>query len=319
MVLNRKVSVVIATYNGEKYICEQLESILNQTYPIFEILIKDDCSTDHTIEIVEKYQKVYPNIRLVQNDNNVGVWTNFLEGFYLATGEYIAYCDQDDIWLPNRIERMIPFMEGRNMVYCNSSVCDKDGNVLYSLRGKTQFVTEIVSMLDLQVWGHQMLFRKDLLYKEDLIHLYKCIFLDALLPIVAFQGDNNNVYYLDECLVYWRRTSFSVTGNYDARLPIGMSAFWESIKSIFTFMNIEKRLKTKLFFNNILTLKGISDRSRKVAIHMAKTSFYDLMCSSFICLSDCMDRYNDITSKEKMRILLKPFITIRVQFKFIKK
>jgi len=314
-----KISVVIATYNGEKYICEQLDSILNQTYPVFEILVKDDCSIDHTIEVVKKYQKKYSNIRLIQNKKNVGVWTNFLEGFYLATGEFIAYCDQDDIWLPNRIERMIPFMKGRNMVYCNSIVCDEDKNILYSLRGKKQFVTEIVSMFDLQVWGHQMLFRKDLLYKEDLIYLYKYISLDALLAIVAFQGDDNNVYYLDENLVYWRRTGTSVTGIYDAKPPIGIQAFLNSLKFVFAFMDKNKMGKTKLFFKYILTLRGLSDNSKKVATNMAKASFYDLIASSFICLSDCMNKYNRITRKEKMRILLKPFITVKIQFKYIGK
>lgn len=314
-----KVSVVIATYNGEKYICEQLDSILNQTYPVFEILIKDDCSIDHTISIVKRYQKKYPNIRLIENKKNIGVWTNFLEGFYLVTGEYIAYCDQDDIWLPNRIERMIPFMKGRNMVYCNSSVCDEKGNILYSLREKTQFVTEIVSMFDLQVWGHQMLFRKDLLYKEDLIYLYKYISLDALLAIVAFQGDDNNVYYLDENLVYWRRSGTSVTGIYDAKSPFGIQAFLNSIKSMFIFVGKNKKSKTKLFFKYILTLRGLSDKSKKVATNMVKASFCDLIDSSFICLSDCMNKYKKITCKEKVRILLKPFITVKIQFKYIGK
>lgn len=94
----KRVSVVLCTYNGEKYIREQLESIVSQTYPIHELLIQDDCSTDATPLIIEEYKEKYPFIRFYRNKNNLGFNRNFWKAFEKVTGDYIAISDQDDIW-----------------------------------------------------------------------------------------------------------------------------------------------------------------------------------------------------------------------------
>lgn len=118
-----KVSVVLCTYNGERYIREQLESVLTQTYPLYEIIISDDCSSDHTWEIVKEYEDRYPDlIRYYQNETNLYWWRNFYKAMLLAKGDYIAFCDQDDVWNPDKIGKQIEAI-GDNYVCVHGDYC----------------------------------------------------------------------------------------------------------------------------------------------------------------------------------------------------
>ncbi len=102
------VSVAICTYNGEKHLKEQIESILNQTLPANEIVICDDCSTDTTREILTQYALQYPHlITVVYNSENLGYVKNFEKALSLCTKDIIFLCDQDDIWMEDKIERII--------------------------------------------------------------------------------------------------------------------------------------------------------------------------------------------------------------------
>ncbi|MGI6224561.1 MAG: glycosyltransferase [Prevotella sp.] len=100
----KKVSVVMCTCNGEKFVKEQLDSIINQTYPLHEIIIQDDNSHDNTIEILEEYAKKDKRIHVYHNVPALGVNQNFFAGIKKTTGDFIALSDQDDIWELNKIE-----------------------------------------------------------------------------------------------------------------------------------------------------------------------------------------------------------------------
>jgi glycosyltransferase involved in cell wall biosynthesis len=103
-----KTSVAICTFNGEKYIKAQLESILNQTLAIDEIIICDDGSNDKTIAIIELIQIENPNkISLYKNKVNLGSTKNFEKAISICTGYYIFLSDQDDIWKENKVEKVI--------------------------------------------------------------------------------------------------------------------------------------------------------------------------------------------------------------------
>lgn len=108
------VSVVMATYNGEKYIVEQLESICSQLRAGDEVLICDDCSTDHTVDILKDYVKgssCHAYFRIVENEINLGFANNFKKVMDLANNDYIFFADQDDIWSQDKIEKMLEVME----------------------------------------------------------------------------------------------------------------------------------------------------------------------------------------------------------------
>lgn len=108
-----KVTVVLSTYNGSKYLEELLESLLNQTWRIDEVLISDDCSTDNTTEIIERFILKHDLTTWIfeKNEENKGWKRNFKDLFSRAKHEYIFPCDQDDIWNNDKIESMISIMK----------------------------------------------------------------------------------------------------------------------------------------------------------------------------------------------------------------
>ena len=111
-------SILLSTYNGEKYIREQLDSIKNQIVPADEVLIIDDASSDNTVEIIKSYiaENNLPTWCLRVNKTNVGWRKNFFDGFKLCKGEYIFPCDQDDIWDSKKLKEMISIMQKRQQI-----------------------------------------------------------------------------------------------------------------------------------------------------------------------------------------------------------
>lgn len=103
-----RISVVVATYNGERYILEQLESIRNQTTKPDEVIIRDDMSTDNSIEIIQNYIKEnnLNSWQLIKGEQNVGWKVNFEKALKSTTGDIIFLCDQDDIWVEDKINVM---------------------------------------------------------------------------------------------------------------------------------------------------------------------------------------------------------------------
>ena len=122
------VSVVIATYNGERFIGKQLDSILAQTYPNIEVIIVDDCSSDNTVNLLQQYAAIHQNIFIYQNDKNLGYVKNFEKGMLLSKGDFIAPSDQDDIWLPQKIQVLMNAISNDCIVYCNSALIDDEDN-----------------------------------------------------------------------------------------------------------------------------------------------------------------------------------------------
>ncbi len=105
-----RISVAMATYNGAKYIEEQLQSVIDQTYPVDEVIICDDRSSDETKAVVESYIEkngLTDKIHFEVNEKNLGYASNFMKALRKTDGDYIFFCDQDDIWVPDRIEKMV--------------------------------------------------------------------------------------------------------------------------------------------------------------------------------------------------------------------
>lgn len=109
-----KISVAMATYNGAGYVEEQLESIRLQTMPVDEVRICDDCSGDRTVEVVQTYIRKHgleESWSIEINSRNLGYASNFMKAVGQTTGDYVFFCDQDDIWIEDRVERMVGLME----------------------------------------------------------------------------------------------------------------------------------------------------------------------------------------------------------------
>lgn len=120
------VSVVLGTYNGAAYLAEQLNSVLAQTYSPLEIIAIDDGSTDGTVRILREYAALDARIKVIVNERNLGFIRNFEKGCLLSTGSLIALCDQDDYWMPDKIEKMVSAIGEYPMVYCDSVLCDQE-------------------------------------------------------------------------------------------------------------------------------------------------------------------------------------------------
>ncbi len=134
-----RVGIVMATYNSEKFIKEQLDSILSSTHKNIHIYVRDDGSTDNTITIVKGYIEKYPlQIELIQNKKNMGVVRNFLFGVMKAKEDYIMFSDHDDVWLPYKIKKTLFEMEKAELedeelpiaVFTDATIVDEKLNSL---------------------------------------------------------------------------------------------------------------------------------------------------------------------------------------------
>lgn len=130
------VQVLLSAYNGEQYISEQIQSILNQTHPAVSILIRDDGSTDKTMELLDQWVTTHPDkIKLIKG-TNVGVVSSFFELLCVADAEadYYCFCDQDDVWLDHKVEHAIArlnsslYTEVPAMVFTSTYLTDDELN-----------------------------------------------------------------------------------------------------------------------------------------------------------------------------------------------
>ncbi len=121
-----KISVAMASYNGEKYIREQLDSIRAQTRPADELIVVDDCSTDGTIRILKEYREEHPGfpIHIYRNRTNLGYMKNFRAAARLTVGDLVLFCDQDDIWMEEKIETLAGIMEEHAEILAAASSFD---------------------------------------------------------------------------------------------------------------------------------------------------------------------------------------------------
>lgn len=138
-------SIAMATYNGEKYIKEQIESLMNQTVLPYEIVISDDGSHDNTIaiinELIEKYSDSPVRFVLLNNTCEHGVRGNFENALINTTGDLVFLCDQDDIWLPKKIETCEKIMRNseENMLFHNSKLLVQQEDGTFMLTNETIF------------------------------------------------------------------------------------------------------------------------------------------------------------------------------------
>lgn len=132
------ISVIMSTYNDELYIEESLRSILNQTLADFELIIYDDCSTDHTVEKIRAFHD--PRIQLICNEENCGLTKNLNKGLRIARGKYIARMDGDDISEQTRFEKQVAFLEEHPSVYLISCHAQNFGesDLVNRIRGNSE-------------------------------------------------------------------------------------------------------------------------------------------------------------------------------------
>jgi glycosyltransferase involved in cell wall biosynthesis len=199
------VSIALCTYNGEKYLPAQLDTLVAQTYPNIEIIVVDDCSTDNTYHILEEYSKKHPHIKIRKNAQNLGYVKNFGTALKLCTGSLVALCDQDDIWDARKIELQVNAIGNNILVYHDSEFIHENGD---SMNKKMSDVMNLYSGTDPAVFlffncisGHTILMKRELMdyalpFKESYFH-------DWWLAYVA--ANMGSIKCIPQCLVKYRQ------------------------------------------------------------------------------------------------------------------
>lgn len=141
------ISIVLPIYNGEKYMRQSIDSIINQTYKNWELIIVDDCSTDSTATIANEYVKRDNRIRYYKNEINMRLPKTLNRGFSIAKGKYLTWTSDDNLFKPNALEEMYNALkdnENTHFVYASCEIIDDKGNILdymyASKMGKKQII-----------------------------------------------------------------------------------------------------------------------------------------------------------------------------------
>lgn len=197
------VSIAMCTYNGGKFLNEQLESILNQHYKDIELIIVDDKSSDNTVQIINSFLP-HPKIRFYQNEKNIGYAENFAKAISFCKGEYISLADQDDIWLPEKIDAMVAGMSGNSGLYHDSSFMTYDGRLTGTkLSDKVHFVAGKVPeslLLYNYIAGHTLMIKREVL--KQALPIPTGIYHDWWLAFVCM--NLNGLDFIKKPLVYYR-------------------------------------------------------------------------------------------------------------------
>ncbi len=201
----------MATYNGEKYLREQVDSLLAQSYPTLEFIFVDDDSSDSSLAILQEYALQDERIRLVTNPANQGLLATFETGIRAAKGEMIALSDQDDVWMPDKIRLLAGAIGSHSMIYADSALTDAAGLVTGKFSDRNylcDYPTGLHYVFGTKAMGHAMLFKREI--------------IDIALPFPDFVGHDfilgfaaaalHGVSYFPATLVNYRQHSSNTMG-----------------------------------------------------------------------------------------------------------
>lgn len=280
------LSVVMCTYNGAMYIEEQLNSIVEQTYPIHELIIQDDGSTDNTVEIIQHFCSRYKFIHLFRNAQQLGINRNFFSAMERATGEFIAISDQDDIWEKDKLETQMNLIGDKLLCSGLSKPFSSDPTVKFSFEQRIPNFSLSRFMFAFPLAGHTLLFRKNLLSLiPNLPGIISLFMYDVILGVTA--ATQNSIVYADKILVHFRRhpsaATYTSPSDYK-RTPGNM------IQIVFRTYKLSQELKpimTERLQNISYFLKSFPEQNRNIqkALKLANTLISDsYLRQAFICI-----------------------------------
>ena len=231
----------MATYNGEKYLKQQLDSIAAQTILPDELIIGDDCSTDKTLEILDEFKnKVSFVVKILKNEVNKGYIKNFARVILEAKGDFVFLCDQDDFWFPNKIERVIDTFAKNpkaQLIAHNAMCTDSELKPVE----KTLFDFDVIRGLKYgsAIHGFVTCVKKEFLkYATPIPYSYS---FDGWLYYLS--SEMGVRYVLDEVLGYYRRhdkaVTFDTIGNNQSFIELTKKRILKNIKNIKFYHSME--------------------------------------------------------------------------------
>jgi glycosyltransferase involved in cell wall biosynthesis len=204
-----KVSVCMAVYNGELYLDYQLQSILDQTQKVDEIIIVNDCSVDKSKEIIERFSSKLP-IKYIENERNLGVIKSFEKALENISGDIIFLCDQDDYWVPEKVQKTILcYDEKHHAVLSSYDYMDSENNVTPNKNRFKGDLSLLNTVIKNPFIGCCLSFKKELV--ECILPIPDNVPMhDSWIGVQALI--KSEVYYIPEPLLYYRRHATNVTG-----------------------------------------------------------------------------------------------------------
>jgi len=209
------VSIIVPVYNAEKYICETVECVRKQTYENWELLLVEDCSKDSTVAVLQEYlEKVKDaRVRLIRQEKNNGAARSRNRGLKEACGRYIAYLDADDLWVPEKLEKELAVMEGKQAAFAFTGYefADENGKGLGKVVRVPETLTYKEALKNTTIFTTTVMFDTEKIDKN---------FLE--MPIIKSEDtalwwkvlrSGYVAHGLDENLVKYRRAGKSLSSN----------------------------------------------------------------------------------------------------------
>ncbi len=282
-----KVDVLLATYNGEKYLREQLDSILNQTYKNINLIISDDCSNDNTVSILEEYKRKDDRVILYLQEKNIGSNKNFEFLLGKISSDYYMFSDQDDVWHKNKIEICMREMLEKNadLVFTDLEVVDENLKLINkSFNTKMKLIKKISKYSDYRleylyncVTGCTMLLKTSNLVdilplpkNKDILHDYWIALISSI---------SGKVCYIPESTVEYRQHSKNQVGTkrytdkfltFDEKRDYIINLKIDKFKTYIEnekYFNDELKVLNKLaleYFEHVKNIKNINFKGWKV-------------------------------------------------------
>lgn len=249
------ISIAMCTYNGEKFIKEQLDSIIQQSYENLEIIIVDDCSFDGTADILEDIKKIDKRIVLYRNEQNLGFIKNFEKAISLCSGEYIALADQDDIWKHEKIKLFEKKIKDNVLIYSDAIFIDKYSNelgneLIRSSQNLCRGACNKAFLLTNFLSGNTIMFKKELV--EHILPIpEKISYHDIWIAFVA--STYGSIEFTEESMTYYRRYAEQVTN----RENIVHDSFFKKLKykKESRIKAVEARLTDLKLFKSLVILR----------------------------------------------------------------
>jgi glycosyltransferase involved in cell wall biosynthesis len=263
------IDILMATFNGEKYLRNQLLSLQQQTFSDWVLWVRDDGSTDGTLQIIDEFTQLDSRVRKVDEGSgqHFGAGRNFLELVKYATLDYVIFCDQDDIWFEKKLEMLIGFAAEKFdkslpcLVYCDAyGYSDSEGIIIIeSISQLHAKKLEEFLFFNAGYQGCSILFNRELAnvvknYRAKYYYLH-----DDVVSLVAHVF--GKVYFLPKCLMLYRQHAFNVTGNIS-------SSFFDKLRrivSVKTYVLSKRHYDEKRAFFEAY-FEELDDRTKRLFI-----------------------------------------------------
>lgn len=228
------VSIVTPNYNCGRFISQTIESVIAQSYPNWELIIVDDCSNDDSVAIAQKYSHMDKRIKLLINEKNCGAAISRNRAIEQSKGEFIAFLDSDDLWMPNKLEKQIEFMRKNNCDFSFTEYehIDEDNNKLNLIANVTKYLSYRKMMFHCWPGCLTVMYNQDIVGKVYSENIKKnndhALFLRVIKKCKKAMGIN-------EIMAYYRIRQGSISSKKSTIIKYYIKVIYEFEKKPFVF------------------------------------------------------------------------------------